>query len=197
MSAKRQRAAAKAPVLATVIVVLSIAFGSSNGASAAGDQNLLRNAPLTEGAGGVPSDWRAASHNESANDGFLWVRQPGSDAELRLINARPDLSHWGQTVSLSRGWYRLTGAMRAEGLQPNRDWALIGIHLQRNTYGLSFPDPADSAGWKTGTLYFKVGKPQTIEITCELEGSGDVSFRNSDADRSLGCASRLRPADRS
>src|SRR5208282_3636036 len=154
--------------LAATLIIVSLGFCQPRGTRAA--ENLVRNGDLNEGSGKVPSFWQTASQRRIiSSDTFSWHHQPGNAGEFRLINHKPNIADWTQTLSLPPGWYHLTGELKATG-----DWsdvAMIGVHFHEREFG--FCPRASSGGnsWTTAGLYFKVGGGrQSVQIVCQLEG---------------------------
>ena len=144
----------------------------------AGD-NLVRNGDLTEGSGDIPSDWRTTSQSDlRTGSSFLWQHQPGSPGELRLINRKPNITDWSQTVELSSGWYFLTGEIKAAGSRD--ELATIGIHVLGHEFGSAPLETAAGHGqWSPTKLYIRIGaERRNVQIICQLEGRGDASFRH-------------------
>jgi len=164
-------------LFATTLVIVSLGLWLSV-CALAGD-NLVRNGDLTEGSGDTPGDWRTTSQSElKAGSSFLWQHQPGSPGELRLINRKPDITDWSQTVELSSGWYFLTGELKAAG---GRDeLATMGIHVLGHAFGSAPLETAAGRGqWSRAGLYIKIGaERRNVQIICQLQGRGDASFRH-------------------
>jgi len=162
--------------LAATLIIVSLGFCRPSGTLAA--ENLIRNGDLNEGSGKVPGVWQTASQRQViSSDTFSWDHQPGSAGELRLINHKPNIADWTQTLSLPPGWYYLTGELKATG-----DWsdmAMIGVHFHEREFGLRPRAGAGGNSWTAGALYFKIsGDRQDVQIVCQLEGGGSASFRN-------------------
>ena len=162
--------------LATTLIIVSLGLWLPRGALAA--ENLVRNGDLNEGAGKVPSFWQTASQRRAiSSEAFSWDHQPGSASELRLINQKPTIADWTQTVSLPPGWYYLTGELKSAGNQS--DVATIGVHFHQHEFGLRPRASSGGNSWTTGGLYFKIGGGrQSVQIVCQLEGGGSASFRH-------------------
>jgi hypothetical protein len=162
--------------LAATLIIVSLGLCQSCGRRAAG--NLIRNGDLNEGSGKVPSVWQTASQRRFiSSDTFSWDHQPENAGELRLINDKPNIADWTQTLRLRQGWYYLTGELKVTG-----DWsnmAMIGVHFQGREFGLRPHASPGGDSWTTGGLYFKLGgDQQNVQIVCQLEGGGSASFRH-------------------
>ncbi len=164
-------------LFATALAIVSLGLWLSIGAFA--EDNLVRNGDLTEGSGDIPGDWRTASQSEvKVRSSFLWEHQPESPGELRLINPKPNITDWSQTITLSSGWYFLTGEIKAAGSRD--ELATIGIHVLGHEFGSTPLETAVGRGqWSRTQLYIKIGSDRrNVQIICQLEGRGDASFRH-------------------
>ncbi len=163
--------------LATALIVVNLGLWLPRSALA-GD-NLVSNGDLSEGTGQLPNGWRTASQRVViASDTFSWSHQPGSGGELHVVNHKPNIALWSQTVTLPLGWYYLTGETKTIG--NSGDVGTIGVHLMRHEFGLSRLDTSSRGdGWTRGEMYIKVpGNRHSMQIICQLEGRGSASFRH-------------------
>jgi len=162
--------------LAATLIIVSLGLCQPRGTPAA--ENLVRNGDLNEGSGKAPSFWQTASQRRIiSSDTFSWDQQPGNAGELRLINHKPNIADWTQTLSLPPGWYYLTGELKASG-----DWsnvAMIGVHFHGHESGFCPRPSSGGNSWTTAGMYFKIGgHRQSVQIVCQLEGGGSASFRH-------------------
>jgi hypothetical protein len=145
------------------------------------DDNLLSNGDLAEGTGAAPADWVHYSpfdhFSNSDITAFSWKGAPGTPGELTITNTQPDFARWSQTLSLTPGWYLLSGEMRIEGADSDLD-AQLGVDQGKTALGVS-PDPQRQAQWTQSAFYFKVGAVyERVRIDCQLNSTGVASFRN-------------------
>jgi len=139
------------------------------------DENLLRNGELREGTPNSPAYWRADSLRHDSKT-FAWSHLPGARAELQIARAEADMAFWSQTVDLVPGWYRLSGQLRTENVDP-RGNVMIGVYAGGSAVGLPIK-LSSSSDWNSGVLYFKIGIPRELRIVCMLGASpGTVHFR--------------------
>ena len=140
------------------------------------DENLLHNGELREGTLNDPADWRAESLRHDSKT-FSWSRPPGAPGELQITAGKDVMARWSQTVSLAPGWYRLSGQLRTENIDPEQGNAQIGVYAGGVIWGL----PTKGTGfsdWNSGVMYFKVGTPRELPIVCLLVASrGSAHFR--------------------
>jgi hypothetical protein len=154
--------------------ILLVALLLCTGAGTA-DENLLRNGELREGTLNSPAYWRAQSLRHDSKT-FAWSHPQDAPGELQITRANADMAVWSQTVDLAPGWYRLSGELHAENIDPHGD-VLIGISAGGDTLSLPIK-VTSSSDWISGVLYFKIGIPREVQIRCMMGVSpGTVRFR--------------------
>lgn len=162
-------------------VGLLVLLGAALSVRALAGESIAPDGDLIEGAGTEPSDWRRVSQRylkpDQVGDTFQWTHPAEGSSELRLSNARRGIIRWERTVGLAPGLYHLTGEIQEQGLTPNVDSAVIGLGLGDNVFGIAESPQTQPSDWKTGGLYFKVGKGRKVDIDCKLVGRGTVSCR--------------------
>ncbi len=155
--------------------LLLVALLLCTGAGTA-DENLLHNGDLREGTLDRPAYWRAESLRHDSKT-FLWSHPPVSPSELQITGAKADMARWSQTVNLAPGWYRLSGELRTENVNPEQGNTMIGVDASGKTWGLPIK-VTSSSDWNSGALYFKIGTLGELQIVCVLDASpGTVHFR--------------------
>jgi hypothetical protein len=96
---------------------------------------------------------------------------------LQINGSVTDFARWSQAVELAPGWYRLSGEVRAEGVDFQRDSAVIGAYVNGRTFVLPLGAGTAGTGWSAGELYFEVGEAeQKLEIVCVLATSPGKAF---------------------
>jgi len=156
--------------------MLLLVFLLCTGAGTA-DKNLLHNGDLREGTLDSPARWRAESLRHDSKT-FSWSRAPGAPGELQIISGRDVMARWSQTVNLAPGWYRLSGQLRTENIDPERGNAQIGVYAGGVIWSLPIK-VTRSPDWNSGVLYFKIGTPRELPIVCVLVASrGTAHFRS-------------------
>ncbi len=159
------------PLGVIVAVLLLMSVGLSRA-----DDNLLFNGDLTQGSLNDPLDWRTDSlrHDPKA---FSWIHPPGAPGELQIKGIPSDFAQWSQKLRVTPGWYRLSGELRTEAVQPGHGSVSIGITVNGTT--LTLPIEGQSfTHWTVGALYFRVGAPLEIQVVCLMAGSsGTARFR--------------------
>lgn len=154
--------------------ILLVALLLCTGAGTA-DENLLHNGELREGTLDSPAYWRPESLRHDSKT-FSWFHPPGAPGELQITRAEADMARWSQTENLAPGWYRLSGELRTEKIDPAGD-VLIGVYASGSTWSLPIK-VTSSSDWNSGVLYFKIGVAREIQIVCLLAASpGTVHFR--------------------
>jgi len=139
------------------------------------DENLLHNGELHQGALNSPAYWRTDSLRHDPMT-FVWSHPPDAPSELQISGAGADMALWSQTIDLAPAWYRLSGELRTENIDPHGN-VLIGVYASGGTLGLPIK-VAKSSDWNSGVLYFKIGIPREVRILCMVGVSpGIVRFR--------------------
>lgn len=173
-----RRAFSRLILAVTLVCGPTLAYGSELHA----DENLLGNDNLTDGTD-VPNGWQIISrlprNPPQAAQTFVWTHSPPAPGELQLNNRTFNSVKWDHPIELERGWYSLTGEMRASGIEPIYGAAILGVEVTSSKFGLAFPDTRPESDWRKGTLYLKVGSAaKQIDVVCALDGRGTVACRN-------------------
>jgi hypothetical protein len=140
------------------------------------EENLLHNGDLREGTLNDPADWRAESLRHDPKT-FSWSQPPGAPGELQITSGKDVMARWSQTVNLTPGWYRLSGELRTENIEPEQGNAQIGVFAGGVIWSLPIKITR-SPDWNSGVLYFKIGTPREVPIVCLLVAPrGTAHFR--------------------
>ena len=140
------------------------------------DDNLLLNGDLREGTLNSPADWRAESLRHDPKT-FSWSQSSGAPGELQITSGKDVMARWSQTVNLAPGWYRLSGELRTESIEPGQGNAQIGVFAGGVLWSLPIK-MTRSADWNSGVLYFKIATPREVPIVCLLVAPrGTAHFR--------------------
>lgn len=139
--------------------------------------NLLHNGDLREGSAERPAGWVAANlFPQRADDILVWVHPADGVAELQITSNGGDTAEWSQTLSLTPGWYHLSGELMTEGIERRSLPPVLGIRVRGHAYGWT---PADTSTWQQGDFYFKTGSPQTeVTVACQFGPPGTAHFRH-------------------
>ena len=145
--------------------------------SAAAQDNVLRNGDLKQGIAERPAEWIAANlFPQRADETLRWVHPAGGPAELEITSDGGDTAEWSQTLSLTPGWYHLSGELMTEGIERKSLPPVLGIRVRGHAYGWT---PADTATWQQGDFYFRTGAPQTeVTVACQFGPPGTAHFRH-------------------
>jgi hypothetical protein len=140
------------------------------------EENLLHNGDLREGTLNDPADWRAESLRHDPKT-FSWSQPPGAPGELQITSGKDVMARWSQTVNLAPGWYRLSGELRTENIEPEQGNAQIGVFAGGVIWSLPIKITR-SPDWNSGVLYFKIATPRVVPIVCLLVAPrGTAHFR--------------------
>ncbi len=156
--------------------ILLVAFAVS-WVPAGAEENLLLNGDLDDGTGPRPTHWLGANlFPQHAGDTLVWSHQPGFPGELRIASSGGDTAEWSQTISLSQGWYHLSGDIETEGVGKTSLPPVLGIRVRGHAYGWS---PPDATTWQHGDLYFRTGSMgNEVTIACQFGPPGTARFRH-------------------
>lgn len=164
----------KSSLKSSSILLLVLLFGTGAGTV---DENLLHNGELREGTLNGPAHWRTESLRHDSKT-FSWSRPAGVPGELQISSGKDSMARWSQTVNLAPGWYRLSGELRTENIDPEQGNAQIGVYASGIIWGLPIK-MTRSSDWKKGVFYFKIGTPRELPIVCLLVASrGTAHFRS-------------------
>jgi hypothetical protein len=159
--------------IAALVLLLLSALSLGN---ASAEENLLRNGDLKEGVAERPAVWVAANlFPQRAEQTLVWKHPVNGLAELQITSNGGDTAEWSQTLSLTPGWYHLSGELMTERIERRSLPPVMGIRVRGHAYGWT---PADTSTWQQGDFYFRTGAPQAdVTVACQFGPPGTAHFR--------------------
>ena len=167
--------------IAIAILLSGLALSAS---SAVADDNLLSNASLKAGSGGLPSEWKTIS-DPGCGSRFILHNSADAPGELEIVNEEPVESSVEQTVELKPGWYHFSAEMNVQELGSSGADPELFV---RSTLLRAIKNTAHQIGWQSGwqkvSLFFKAGtKVKEVVVGCSIgnwgsPNTGRILFRN-------------------
>ena len=92
-------------------------------------KQLLINGDLSKGSENQPDEWRVdAWVNDPTAVAFAWNHPPnGGPGEVEVTAIKENDARWLQSLSLTGGWYYLSGEIRTENVGNDKIGANISI----------------------------------------------------------------------
>lgn len=141
---------------------------------------LVQNGDLSQGAGGVPTEWRIDRWDTNAGvTEFFWKGRSGSEpGQAGIRNTKPNDARFVQDLRVKEEtWYRIAGKIRTE----NVGQAAIGAYLSLME---GFQNSQDIKGseseWQPVELWVKTDKWQD-RLTLALRVGGYSSLNTGEA----------------
>jgi hypothetical protein len=169
---------ASAVIIAIVIVLIGFAIAPT----AHADQLLLLNGDLAKGSENQPDDWRMdAWVNDPTAVTFAWDHPPtGGPGQVEVNALKENDARWLQSMSLTEGWYFISGEIKTENVGNDK----IGANISVMDDSIMSAELKGTTDWTHVNLYFRVGKKGAdIDVALRVGGFGSLNtgkayFRN-------------------
>jgi hypothetical protein len=162
------------------IIFVLIGFASAQQTSAL--KQLLINGDLSKGSENQPDLWRMdAWVNDPSAVSFEWDHPPnGGPGQVEVTALKENDARWLQSLSLTEGWYFLSGEIKTENVGNDKTGANISIMDD----SIMTTELKGTTDWTHVNLYFRVGrKGADVDVALRVGGFGSLNtgkawFRN-------------------
>jgi len=152
-------------------LVAALALGA---ATALAVEPLVRNGLFTQGADGLPTDWKTEVYASGPRfSEFLWNVDSLGIGTVTIASHQPNDARFVQNVPVSPStWYRISGWVQAEDVGTEQ----IGAYLSVMDTFDNTQDLRGTQGWQAVTLWVRTGSLETsLKIACRLGGYGSLN----------------------
>ena len=161
---------ASAGIIAIVIVLIGFAILPQ----ARAEQPILLNGDLAKGSENQPDDWRTdAWVNDPSAVAFAWDHPPaGGPGMVEVTALKENDARWLQSLSLSEGWYFISGEIKTENVGNDK----IGANISVMDDSVMSAEIKGTTDWTHVNLYFRVGKKGAdIDVALRVGGFGSLN----------------------
>jgi len=158
--------------LLALLVAAAFAAGSASPAHAASE--LARNGLFTQGADGMPTDWKTEAYATGpTTTEYGWGVDSLGIGTITITSHQPNDARFVQIVPVSPStWYRILAWVQAEDVGTNQ----IGAYLSVMDTFDNTQDLRGSAEWQMVSLWIYTGALETsLKIACRLGGYGALN----------------------